>query len=101
MVTLNLRNQTITGNLPNTANLSTTKTFNGLGVGWWIYFTQYVQSEMAGWILLNLSIQDYNTANEVIRGWAQSENLGWICFDNVACGANITARNYITGDPNE
>ncbi len=56
---------------------------------------------MAGWILLNLSIQDYNTTAQVIRGWAQSELLGWICFDNVACGASITARNYVQGDPNE
>ena len=44
-----LRNQTITN------NISTDKEFKARATGWQLFFTQYVQSELAGWISLNIS----------------------------------------------
>lgn len=50
-LTINLHNQTITNDLVTTKDLKTRAD------GWVLYFTQYVQSEMAGWISLNLYTQ--------------------------------------------
>jgi hypothetical protein len=55
-----------------------------------IQFNQYVFSETIGWTKLNLDV-----LGPTVTGYAESENIGWICFSN-SCGANVT-RNAITG----
>lgn len=47
----------------------------GAGFGWWIYFTNYAYSEMAGWIKLNLSIRDYNLPSYLLSGFGESETF--------------------------
>lgn len=60
------------------------------GQGWTNVFNKYVWNENLGWIRL-----DVRAVGPLVRGYAESENFGWICFSS-GCGANIT-RNPTTG----